>query len=82
MKRVKKTRITKKFKSNAAIGTVLSVKEIGEFDHEVIFQLSDGKTISFTKVWERLPEVGDVAPAEVIQVFERLVSKSCAVVEA
>jgi hypothetical protein len=56
-----------------ATGTVLEVNKEGEFDHEVVVKLPSGKTASFTTVWERLPKVGEVVPADVVLVFERLV---------
>jgi hypothetical protein len=66
----------KKNKVTGLTGTFSKVKKVGEFDHRVTIKLPSGKTISYTTVWERLPKVGEVVPADVTGVFERLVAVS------
>jgi hypothetical protein len=60
---------TKATKQTEAL-TVVKINKVGEFDHEVVFELPNGETASYTTVWERLPEVGEVLPAEVVEQME------------
>lgn len=56
-----------------AAGTVLEVTKVDEFDHKVVFKLSNGKkSVLYTFDHATpVPQVGDVLPAEVVQDHER-----------
>ena len=62
--------------TTATEGTISEVNKVGEFGHEVTIKLPSGKTTSCTAMWERLPKVGEVVPADVARVLERLVAVS------